>query len=323
MGLLACEGIGIFDLPHAVVESSNVTWRFPHNRDNRFRTHRAAWMVLRYWATLQRAKGLLNDVISPLGTSLETWFDWLGANGSQALAYHWLCQWGLDLKTAEDDQRLRNLASYRPSELRLSAPLPAEESVSFIEALWKLFEPTAPNRFPFLEQELLRAGLKKRGANLGNAKSILLNKNVSEVEADSWHEFLNRPDDHVVLREAEQQTPIDNSRCHLQVIARAALLLYLASASVRKKLTNAGITEPDLRFWWIRYGASRGLWSPNQAPASPQDLWADVAVAISDSESWRSNAQNTAQGLSHWRRNTTSAVDSFGAFELVAIWSLT
>jgi hypothetical protein len=124
------------------------------------------------------------------------------------------------------------------------------------------------------------------------------------------------------LREASNQSQVDDARCHLQILSRAALLLFVATGSVRRLFVNAAYTIDNLSFWWEAMGQARGLWTAGGSPADPLDLWADILVAISDSGDWRLNNPPGSVSLRDWRRADMPERDYLGAFELVGIWGL-
>ena len=250
--------------------------------------------------------------------SISTWLDTLGIPVPlQAVARHWLSTWGLDLAAAESDHNLRNLASYRPSEFRKPARVAASEFIKFVEQLWRLFEPSPARRFPNLERLLLRQVIR-RGHSVPLPLSSLEHLGMSSTEAQNWSDYLSKSDDPLPLQFAAKPVPIEDATCFLRVIARAALLLFVATSAVRRLLTNAGLTAADLAFWWESHGEERCLWETDAAPADPLDIWQDILQSITESETWR--AANAGGSLRSWRDSQSREL--LGAFELVAIWGL-
>lgn len=318
MGLLASEGIGIFDNRHPVVDDHGKTHIFSGAG-----THKAIWPILKYWATLQRAADLLNDLVQPKLIPLSTWLTGTGAIiPVRAMAQHWLGSWGLDLAVVDDDHDNRNLASYRPSEFRRPVRLNVHQQTIFVEELWQLFEPSAARRFPNIERLLLRNARRKRTRSAPSVSDVE-RLGLTALESPDWVAFLQRADDPSPLRLAEDQVPIEDPTCHQRIISRAALLLFLASAAARQLLEKARYSSDNLRFWWSRHGEDHALWNIGSVPNDPQDLWADIAQAISDSAEWRANNPLTGTSLHEWRRSQTGALADFGGFELVGIWALT
>ncbi len=316
MGILASEGIGIFQSRHPVVEGQGTTSTFRGKT-----THSDIWPILRYWATLRRAADLLDDLVRPHSIPLSRWLTTTGVTiPVRAVAQHWLTSWGLDLAVVDDDHDNRNLASYRPSEFR-RPQINVDQQTNFVEELWQLFEPSAARRFPNIERLLLRTA-RRKGTRSVPSVSDVENLGLTAQESSDWVAFLQRTDDPSPLRLAEDQVSIEDPTCHQRIISRAALLLFLASAAARSLLSNARYSSDDLRFWWRRHGEDRALWPRGLEPGDPRDLWADIAQAISDSSQWRTNNGRNGMSLREWRQSQTSAVVDFGGFELVGIWAL-
>jgi hypothetical protein len=317
MGLLASEGIGIFRKQHPVVDVHSMTHPFRGSG-----THSDIWPILQHWATLKRATDLLDDLVRPQAIRLS---EWLNAAKViipvRAVAQHWLKSWGLDLALAEDDRDNRNLASYRPSEFRRPARLDVHKQTTFVEDLWKLFEPTTARRFPILERLLLRSAYRT-GATSPIPLADIQSLGFTENESSDWIAFLQRTDDPSPLQLAEKGVPIEDPTCHLGIISRAALLLFVASAAARRLLSTAGYSATDILFWWGQQGEDRALWNIGSVPDDPQDLWADISQAIDDSAIWRANNSTPDASLRGWRQSQTGALVDFGGLELVGIWAL-
>lgn len=311
--LLACEGIGIFNRKHAIVNRRNTA---PLRQT--VGTHHIAYLGLQHWAALSRASGLLEDLVQPSGIPLSQWLHACHASvPARAIGQKWLRCWGLDLAIVREDQDLRNLASYRPSCFRLAGPLATSDVVDFVQQLWSLFEPSSGGGFPTIEGHLLRRAL--RAGNVQSpAAADIMNLGMAEQEAKSWAGVLSRGDESLPLVEAERRTPIENSRCHLQVISRAALLLYVSTRAAGRLLRKAGYAEETLAFWWRSFGEARGLWAASSPPGNPTELWADMEAALADLRALDS-ASNSFREL---RRNGAAAISELGAWEAVAIWGL-
>ena len=172
-----------------------------------------------------------------------------------------------------------------------------------------------------LERILLRSARRKATAALAKVDD-LERLGLSALEATEWSTFLADTDDPMPLKEANKQSQIDSPRCHLQILSRAALLLFVATAAVRGLLTNAAYTPGSLSFWWNSIGEDRGLWNAGGSPADPLDLWADILVALTDSSEWRARNPPGSVSLRDWRRADMPERDYLGGFELVGIWGL-
>jgi hypothetical protein len=225
------------------------------------------------------------------------------------------------LASYDQDHNSRNLVSYRPSEFRRAAAVEPTELCAFIEDLWRSFEPSEGDRFPVIERHLLRRALSAGGVPLPLSPVALNPVGLSKAQTESWLTVLNGTSEPALFREAQIQSAIEDARCHLQVISRAALLLYLATTVARRQLSVSGYTRGDLHFWWRLQGIDRGLWDISREPANPLDLWADVVDLLDESKTF---VANNSPGLSlyAWRHGQSRAVESLGAYELVGIWGL-
>lgn len=325
MGLLAAEGMGIFSKRHAVLDSTSTCEALPKKikpkKTPQVGTHAVVWPLLDYWSSLRRAFDLLDEIVSPRSIKMSQWLIGTGATvPARAIAQYWFRTWGVDLAAVDDDHDKRNLASYRPSEFRRPQRLDSHEVITFVEELWTLFEPERFRRFPVLERALVRSARRKatsRVAPIADLERI----GLSSAEATDWSSFFTK-DDPVPLIAATKQSAIEDPRCHLQVLSRAALLLFVATTAARRLLVNATYTEDLLSFWWQRHGEDRCLWGVGAFPADPVDLWADILTAISDSSAWRTANPPGSASLRDWRRTNASGLDYLGGLELIGIWGL-
>ncbi|MES1192118.1 MAG: hypothetical protein ABUS47_13695 [Steroidobacter sp.] len=316
MALLASEGIGIFSKKHAFVGHGSTAF-FPTSKANAG-THAVVWPLFRYWSSLPRATELLNNLIQPEQIPLSSW---LSAKkiplSTTAVGKRWLSRWGLDLENALEDHNARNLASYRPSEFRYASSYGASGIADFVSALWKLFEPGVARRFERIERYLLRSAVRKGG---GLESDEIAQVGLTELQSKEWEEFLSSEDDPLPLVLSETSSSIEDSTCHLRMISRAALLLFVASGSARNLLKNANYTSDTISFWWKKHGIDRGLWNPTNVPDDPLDAWEDITLVIDELAAWRS--ANTRPSVEDLRKSQHQNINELGALELIGIWSL-
>lgn len=328
MALLACEGIGILDNRHPVIVAANQTECLPKFRRKKngggwkehwARTHAVIVPCLKYWSTLRRAADLLDDIVNPSGIALSDWLAGCGAPArTQAIAKSWLTTWGLDLSQIDTDHDARNLASYRPSEFRRPAAIEIRQLGTFIRDLWQLFEPGPNMRFLNLEAHLLRLALWRVGITQPTAQQIQ-GLGLAQEEAKRWAGVLAANHRPMPFDEAQEVSAIESDRCPIQVISRAAILLYISTRAAGRQLAKAGYTRNDLDFWWRRFGVDRGLWDETGVPDDPRDAWADIRDRLTDVD--RTLAANPA-GLNGWRQAMGLPLDHLGAWEIVAVWGL-
>lgn len=294
VSLLASQGIGVFNGPHAVVEPSG---------DARVLTgpgtHEMAWLALRYWMRTAESAHVLGGLVGQGGYAIESWSAGLpGGNPWSAIGANWLRSWGLDLRDGFHDRGARNKASYAPTRFYNARAISALSTKRFLSEWWAVLEPARGVPFEGLDRHLLRATLEDafhatRGIDPAS-NPVAFRTDVATAKAavtgdgsldDALGQFLTRavqPDTCSLLSNAERRDAPDVADQHLQVISRATLLLRLASAAAADLLQRAGIESSALDFWVRAVGEDRALWEPGGEPDDLTDLWADVEAALVD-----------------------------------------
>ena len=330
MSLLACEGIGVFNNRHPIIEPSGTSttavhqiWLWQNTKFQKMRagTHAAVWPLLNHWSSLKRAADLINRLVAPEGFPLRDWLNAVGiASPLRAISKGWFRSWGIDLSNLNDDHQSRNMVSYRPSEFRLPAAPTAQRAIDFVSNLWTLFEPTAGGRFPQLEKELLRKIVNESGQAVSGA-TLHTNMGIDLASATNWARFLANPGEPLPLTLADQLSDIESTDCSLQVMSRAALLLFLATGSTRKHLVDAGYSPQMLEFFWRRICEVRFAGPAASLPDDPIDMWRDIADRISEAKTW-SDAAAPDTSLGEWRKIQPGVANQIVGFELAAVWGL-
>jgi hypothetical protein len=210
------------------------------------------------------------------------------------------------------------MVSYRPSEFRLPPAQHAPEAINFVSKLWGLFEPASSGRFPELESELLRKIVRESGVTV-NDTQLQAELGMTPAVANRWATFLSAADNSLPLVLAEKVDDIDHTESALQVISRAALLLFLATGSTRKHLVDAGYTSAMLEFFWKRQCEIRFSGPASSLPDDPIDLWQDIKDHIDDAEAWCATAA-TDTSLGEWRKAQSDVMNQIVSFELAAVW---
>jgi len=257
---------------------------------------------------------------------------WGGTISSQ-----WLRKWGLDLQRFTNDRMTRNAASYRPTRLDPRPPVSSLDSSRSMRDIWAVCEPSLANGFTGLDRYLIRRSLElaytstsvpaKRTAQdfasrIAHAVSQL---GPIGLSSQQWQDFLTRqtdPADPPLLTRAEGISPIAASTHHLEVLARATLLLRIATGTCLQMLRNTGVTGADLNFWWGAIAHDHGLWEQGDQPVPLSNLWLDIAGAMEDLESWEQNAAVTGMSVAEWRRDCASALSILSSCELLGLWGL-
>jgi hypothetical protein len=202
--------------------------------------------------------------------------------------------------------------------------------------MWALLEPARPLSFGQLDKYLLRRtlesaffsvrGLSARRAPADYSRQVAtaVGAVVSAVEAAEWTPFLLREqdqDDPEILRMADCKPSPARSDYHVSMMARALLLLRVASGANRRMLNEAGVPLESLSFWWQPYGQGLGLWDPPAPTVSElTDGWDDAQVALEDIEA--ALKDGTAASYQGVVSELSAPLARLTGMEIVGVWSL-
>ena len=295
MSILAGDGIGVFNNRHIIVTANQKCVLLNYGT-----THTFAWEALKAWANSPGRHNTLFQVIRPGGLPLQEWLNQFNAS-AHFIANTWLQQWGLDLSRLTQDREARNLASYRPIGFTSSGPRPIGDTMEAILRFWEICEPGPGGGFPVLDLHLLRRSLELVSKKIGYGRSIknnyekqlnmMLNAlNLKGLSPDQFKKFLeysNLQNIHQILQYADARKNSYHPDHSKQVLARATLLLRVATGSSADLLDSAGLNlRGDLEFWWSSAAVRRCLWPKDNEPSSFIDLWQDVYDAIGAVDQW-------------------------------------
>lgn len=260
MSLLATQAIGVFLRRHFVLASPLQCIEF-----NGPGTHQVAWLALEHWSGLRRSANLLAQLIQPASLPLADWLNYFqGQPTWRPIGEQWLRTWGLDLRRLSEDLDARNESSYRPTRLNFRCCLEVTTSSTFASSMWMMCEPYESSRFEVLDRYLLRLSLEEAfKATTGRDPSddiaefkrrvdrMLRQLNPGLLPMEEWRRFLAReaePTDPLVIREARGKQTIEHPRHHIQVIARAALLLRVAAGACSRLVQAVPWDRDQLEF---------------------------------------------------------------------------
>jgi hypothetical protein len=277
LSILACDGVGVFDNRNCVVDINGDI----HPLTERG-THDIVWAALSAWAGQQNAFGRIATAIEIGGVSLiDALQAFFPGSAGAALGSKLIEAWGFDLNLSASDRHQRNYSSYVATHLN---PLPGapRDDLEFISSIWRSFEPSSWD----LERHLLRHTLELEistlnGAPIGDRRPSYDASDPRLTRIVSF-EFLSRASemtDHPLLSTAADQT----SHGPRPMLARAALLLRVATSMVRANLNGAGLNGfVDLASWWTSVGIDRGFWSVASQPQDLTELWLEIEDALAD-----------------------------------------
>lgn len=338
MSILANAGLGVFKRKHFAVKADRRCEVVPGA------THEFVWDALQYWASQPSAADLILGVIKPGGKPLSEWLTnyppTAGAAFRSVLAREWLLRWGLDLRRLALDRDARNESSYRPTDITRREHPALADTLDFIQEFWRAHEPSVLSPFKEIDRHLLRRSLayafkathanhqSPRRAPIQYARLLepvlhAILPTAADFTEEEWKRFLNyrlQPDENQLIVQAESSDRVSSPMHHIQVIARATLLLRIATGATRENLD--GLTEGTvnhLSFWWGPIGENRGLWEAGTPPSLFADLWSDINVALEQLRVWRHQGGHTRKALF---KDAAEAIRALSSCERVALWSL-
>jgi len=331
MSLLATEGVGVFSRQHFLVEAP----RGSQLLNLHMGTHDFAWLCLVYWSGLERCARLLKNIIRPGGVPFGDWFESFRRASVRQIGRKWLSHWGLDLKRFSQDHDARNEASYRPSRMVSSPGMGTDGTCDFLRGFWMLHDPSGFSRFEVLDRHLLRVSLKQASVASGldpvanvaeygrQIDATVERLNPGGLSQDDWKKFLTwriEPELPALLVHADGETDVGDPAHHLGVIARATLLLRVATGAAAHSLSEADVARSDIEFWWRHIGEGAGIWEHGAHPVEFTDLWADVAEALGDIASWLSSTPGPTPYT--FMRDRARSIIVLSTCERILLWGL-
>lgn len=327
MSFLASQGIGVFSYEHiAVTGEKNCSVI-----ENEKGTHDFVWNALSMLANKQSGIDAVLLTIKPGGVPLLDWINQF-SRGGKSVATQWLHQWGFDLSHMMEDKYARNLASYRPTAFTTPGPRPIGNTLEGILQLWEVCQPSAHGGFPVLDRYLLRNCLKQIIPRSSGAKKTYENQRdfaLGQIEyvgnINMWREFLSYQEllnIHGIIQAAngtKEATHPDHSK---QVLARATLLLRIATGCSETLLRETGLNFKDiLYFWWSSPSVRRRLWSESDRPASFFDLWSEIEEASVDIREWLKQKGHQACRYDLWTEKPAAAA-TLATTERAYLWGV-
>jgi hypothetical protein len=335
ISLLSTQGIGIFNKTHVVLTAKGCTSQGGAS------THEMVWEALVYWAdrpaSSPGAARLFGRTIQPYGVPLDNWFVGLPFGKPwKPVASRWLQQWGADLGWFVKDRSARNVASYAANQVRSPAMASTKRVSEVLRVMWLAFEPAPGRPFNKLDLHLLRRSVDAmfKSARSGVAsvtnppfvemvKAVAANAPTQEQGSHVERFLLRQVDsgDLPILNEADGRLKVYDPGHHVQVMARAAVLLRLATGACSDLIQQAGFLTQDIAKWRAAFAVDRGLWDPGTVPTDPADLWADVQTAMEDLERWESSSPADVT-LFDWRTKLAQAVETLTVTDRLLAWGL-
>jgi len=289
MGIMASEGIGIFDKKHVYYDKNDKAHTFNGT------THSIASDLIKNWADSGKKKEAIFKTIQLNNFDLKDWITATGGSTTSAystsLVKEWFLNWSIDLRLKED-QILRNENSYRP-HFKIN-PVDIPTLLDKIIEIWEALEPAASNRFPDLDMHLSRIAIEHLFLRTtGKAVSdvtfepfiVSMFNTIGEPIKQNLFQFLLRktsPDNHIVIQEANRD--LHDNRINLTdplpMICRALLLLRFSTGFANQTLNDSGVNMANLKFWWEDIAQKTGIIDKIPTSIDSPDLYADIQEAI-------------------------------------------
>lgn len=328
MSVLASEGIGVFHDQHIVItgkDRSNII-------EQQGATHQFVWKALEWWGNSIKGNSAVLDLIRPGGVPLSEWLDQFSA-GSSFFVSSWIQQWGLDLSLLATDRSARNMASYRPTGFTTPGPRSIESIIDSILQIWEVCDPGANGGFPILDSHLLRSSLdlvwKNQSPTGGKNYEQTLLTTLNGISPTGhplgpWDKFLSQQclaDKHPVVDSASGNVDAHHLDHSKQVLARAILLLRIATGRSAELLGEAGPDGVDaLEFWTSGASVRRRLWPESSPGVSPVDLWPDVEDALESVRQWIENGGPRCHHTLWTKRGTEASL--LATVERAFLWGV-
>jgi hypothetical protein len=207
----------------------------------------------------------------------------------------------------------------------------AAEVLKFAGDVWAAFEPAPNSVFEVIDAHILRIALESAFRGVGPtapfktwvATAVSYEGLPAHVE-NYWIRFLTREIDAVdiCIFPYSSEPSQDDQTSHFGIIARATLLLRVATGSAAELIRQAGFSANDIAFWWQSWGQVRGLWEGKRENGTLIDLWADVVPSLQEITAFQEKYQDVDQTFFQVERQLAPALIGLGNCERIAAWSL-
>ena len=142
---------------------------------------------------------------------------------------------------------------------------------------------------------------------------------------EPWRDFLSFEklgDNPRIISDAHGTDAVHHKNHSRQVLARATLLLRVATGCSENLLNAAGPTvQSDLDFWTSDSSVRRRLWPNSQPLSSSIDLWSDVQDASTSVGQWLSKNGPSVSRHGLWADQATAAA-TLATAERAFLWGV-
>ena len=335
ISILASEGVGVFQNQHFVVLKPDKCLFV----DCSWGTHEFVWKAFQYLMNPSNNDSNVFNTITPGGVSMSTWFQLMSPESNRP-AVELFSKMVVDLsKLANIDRFARNEASYRPTAFFSAGPKKLKHTIDSIGSIWKMCEPKY-GPFPNLDLNILRRSIVKKFelkvrkgkkpsrkimTSIKSKISVMLDELPSLGNREFWEESLsfdNLMKVEPMMNDVEGNndvTHIDHSK---QVLARATLLLRIATGSAANLLKPIRDDDPAvLDFWITSPSVIRRLYPELVLPNDKTVLWTDIEDALLDITQWTADNEKKVDHYTLWTDKSFSAA-RLSTIERVFLWGV-
>jgi len=304
--ILSASGCGVFDKWNAVIDVNGDIQRVDLQTGSQRRvlpTHSMVWLALR--DVLQFSNGgstALAGTTEVFGHSLADLLTYAfpGQTATQTAA-RWISDWTFDIGTGIEDKQFRNRCSYAPHHLTPHVA-PIGQVVTFMEDFWKSLQPTPGASFLDLDKYLLRRAMitqavEKIQRRQGNNRTPTPAQVIAELDAaysrmcsaaptlgyiPRTFFVQDTPAEPLIFSAARNTNPKPPDP--QPVLARATLLLRMASGVTRRLLIDSGYRKgTELDFWFAELAIEHGFVNSFKDIEDDRSaLFSDCALAMDD-----------------------------------------
>lgn len=337
IALLAMHGIGVFNYKHLIFDSGG-RWKeikgetAPRKKGRKGRpltTHVFVWEALQVWSDSSAGGNLLGEMVSVAGSDLNEWLREFHSGYSSSLVARQLLEtWGLDLMRVAHDRSDRNTASYEPGGISTVEIGNLHAASDVLSRIWQELEPSHNNAFAVLDGLLIKHVLRNVYELMDPQPSFgeriaatIDNLGIKGAPAQLLREFFLSDETSFIISQALLKSAFGVAGQHVQVMARAVLLLRIATGAVAHVYKRAGIGRSDLEFWWRRVIDDAGFWQPGSVLDEFDEMWADVSAAIEGLREWLDN-NPSLNSRRDWHIGNSFDLMTLSGCERIGLWGL-
>lgn len=330
MSILASMGIVNFGDDTYCVDKTMCIRKLPCLGDAIKGTHQVLWNRLSdaLSAKVRPPEFMrIPEVFKIGGLSLEDWVTGLsGGHSGLAIVAGYITKWGMDIQHYDTDRKIRNKLSYDISFYQGAQRNQHNDVINLLADFWSCFEAIDTNNFAvdyYMLWVMLQSVKNAKGWNDEQYKKelqlFLRTTAMSEVDQARHVDMLTSLPGNLsrLLRLSGKLAP-KSKKYYLHIIARAVLMLRIATVLCGDAFRKVGLSVADVS-WWIKgLAQEKGLWGCE--PENFSDLHEDVKNAIEELQT--RNANSYSDFLINNFKSESNPFPILGFSEYIMLWGL-